>query len=286
MTKILFSVNMTDNENIVQREELYFVSNKIDVSQEHKLQQTLNMKAKQQLKASIPIKLTVIQAIAFFAWVTILAILSGSLTERITIAQAYKNAPVIIGMLPISFIIWLFLFTYERLIRNNVKESPEFEQSVQQVETVKKSCLSQLGVPEDAVQIDIIIFYYEVIAGKISRDKTISIDFINQEKYMYIKDNELFIADLKRVVKIPLNQSTSLEKVNKKIAPMWNKKEEPAKGEYTKYKIRYDNGMLNIKPYYIAHIDVGVDVYDLYIPAYDILKFINLTGLTIDDEVL
>lgn len=286
MRKILFSVNMTDNENIVQREELYFVSNKIDVSQEYKLQQTLNMKAKQELKASIPIVLTVIQAIAFIVWVSILAILSKSLTDGTTFVQVYKNAPVIICMLPIAFVIWLFIFIYDRLIKKKVEESPEFEQSVQQVESVKKSCLSQLGVPEDAVQIDVIIFYYEVIDGKITRDKTISIDFINQEKYMYIKDNELFIADLKRVVKIPLNQSTSLKKVNKKIAPMWNKKEEPTKGEYKKYKIRYDNGMLIIKPYYIAHIDVGVDVYDLYIPAYDISKFINLTGLTIDNEVL
>lgn len=284
MTKILFSLNLTDNKNLDQRDELYFVSNNIDVSQEYKLQQTLNMKAKQELKASISIKLTVIEAIAFIVWVSILAILSGSLTDGITFAQAYKNAPVIICMLPIVFVIWLFIFIYKRLIRKKVEESPEFEQSVQQVETVKKSCLSQLGVPEDAVQIDVISFYYK--DGKITRDKTLSIEFLNHEKYMYIKDNELCIADLKRVLKIPLNQFTSLEKVNKKIAPMWNKKEDPTKGEVKKYKIRYDNGMLNIKPYYIAHIDVGVDVYDLYIPAYDILKFINLTGLTIDDEVL
>lgn len=67
----------------------------------------------------------------------------------------------------------------------------------------------------------------------------------------------------------------------------WNKDVPPNKEPYKKYKIKTDNmGTIIIKPYYIATFEIDMQVYELYIPNYELDNFIKITGFDYQDELI
>jgi len=151
---------------------------------------------------------------------------------------------------------------------------------------VVQDSITQLELPGNAIQIDVLAYRYNIQNDKMKLLSTGMTKYVNISKKMYVKDDALCISDIFYVISIPLSEIKVITPIDKKILlPSWNK-EVPANHEdYKKYKIRFNQyRMFFIKSYYVIKINHNLEDYELLVPNYDIDKLLLLTQKQISPQ--
>ena len=144
---------------------------------------------------------------------------------------------------------------------------------------------SELGVPEDADEVDVFSFRYKVKKGEneIVVPRTQYTDYLNVSVRMYVKDGKLCLADLANVYAIDLISLKRIITVEKTATfPYWNKQEKHNDSLYSPFKVSYRHGIFKVKPYYLLLIEKDQKDYGIYFPSYELSKFERLTEITAD----
>ncbi len=183
----------------------------------------------------------------------------------------------------IAGILWLILHFALRAKRTKVEreESPMLQ--LEKIEADFKKIHSEMGVPEDAEKVDILIFKYKTKNGEIC-PKTAALQlsaYANAEVAMYATDDEIHIADLENVYSFKKFEARGIITVNKRISvPFWNKDVQHNEGKYKQYNIRENNmSLMFFKPYHILRVERDGQRYGIYFPCYELEVFERLTGL-------
>ena len=158
------------------------------------------------------------------------------------------------------------------------------QQTFNDIQEASKNLYRDLGVPSDALNVDVLMMRYKVKNNEVAPVATGLCDFINLETKVYVKDGQLCISDIEHTYALPLDGMRCIRCVSKRVSiPSWNKKIGFDQGIYKPYKMAVNNmGILFFKPYYILECEIYGEVWGLYFPCYELPAISSLTGLSPD----
>ena len=178
-----------------------------------------------------------------------------------------------------SIVIFVFLFLMERNQQIKLSKSEEFHTANNRAETMEKNIKAELGVPENAKEIDILTFTY-LVKKKSSQKEIKPIKVENYEYYIFVENENLYLSSLDTKYCVPLSCIDSITTINSRIdIPFWNKETQYNKGEYKQYKISKNDPFFKMKKYYVLNVKYQNELWGIYFPCYELPVFEELTGL-------
>lgn len=196
---------------------------------------------------------------------------------------ALKNAPILAMSEALCGILWIILHFVSKGKEKKVLKEENAEQQSKEIDEDFKNIHNELNVPDDAAEIDVLLFKYKMKNGKINPylSGLQTTAYINMSVKLYETKDELHIADLGNVYSFAKSELKVITTVNKRISvPTWNKDEDPRKGSFKRYKMTVnDIGNVFFKPYYILEIEHGSQIFGIYFPCYELEIVEHLTGL-------
>lgn len=238
-------------------------------------------------KAKLPLPLRIIQTVCGFAALLVAVGIMRGLGE-VTIAQAYENAGWLFWMAGVCAIVWLVLFLMARKQQSQVLESDETRRTTTGLETLADGIYTDLNVPKNAPDTDILFFRYKLKDGE-PDPKTTGMDtapYNPMEFKAFVQDGNLCLANLENKYGFPLSELRRIRTVKKHICMVdWNKETEPTKEPYKQYKMSTDNySRVHMKTYYILELEHSGETWGIWFPCYELPIFQALTGLTAEAE--
>lgn len=232
-------------------------------------------------KAKLPLPLRIIQGVTGFAGLIILA---GIFKSDLELTEAYNNAPVFFWICGASLAVWFVLYMLSKKKAKATYSSEEGNLTASRLDKAMETIFAELGVPETAVQTDILSFTYKLKEGEVE-PKTPPLGttpFNNLIYRAYVHNGCLCLTNLDGRNEIPLEEIKEIRTVKKKIMlPEWNKETPYNKGEYKQYKLAADKGgFVHVKPYHILVFEHNGEEWGIYFPCYELPVFEGLTGLT------
>jgi hypothetical protein len=236
-------------------------------------------------KAKLPKSLRMVQ---FFCGVLSLLLLSGMLKADVTFAQGYQNAPWLYWTAGFSAAIWATLKVMGIKKSKSVLGTEENSQVFASFESIADSIYTELGVPADARDVDILFFFYRIKDGELRLvERAIATQYFNPIFRASADDENLYLTSLDGKYAFPLADITGIRTVKKHIRiAAWNKEEKYDRGIYKPFKITADNyGCIHCKSYHILEINRDGETWGIYIPCYELPVFEELTGLKATEEI-
>ncbi len=287
--KPLFAIDLTNdkkNEVINGRE---FISKSaseqsVDILEDNQegLKQTVK-------KSQLPFWLALIK---YFSGVIAFLVFANVLINapEIGFTQILRNAIELIIVAIVCGILWAILFVYSRVKSKKVLAEENLDKQLEDIDKNIDVIYTELGVPNDAVSIDVLMFRYKIKDDEIKPYTGMqNSPYLNFEVKAYTDGKYFHLADTSDVYSFALDELRGITMVNKRItAASWNKEEHPRKGDYKQYKISLtDNGGLFVsyKPYYILECEHNGEKFGIYFPCYEINTLERLTGLKVKAEI-
>lgn len=231
----------------------------------------------------LPLALRVIQFVCgCFSLLILAASIIGGLET------SFQNSPLlVIGAVPLG-IVWLALHVFSKKREKRVIKEENIERQTNEIDEDVEAIQNELGVPKNAVEVDLLFFHYKVKNEKIIPQAPLfqTTPYINLEADVYTTENELHFATLEHVYSFKKSDIKAITTVNKRISiPFWNKDEEPTDGKFKPYKMTVNSmGDVFFKPYHILKIECENKWFGIYFPCYELEAFEAFTGLSAQNE--
>ncbi len=225
-------------------------------------------------RAKLPLLFRIVQ---YICGITALLIAGGIFKADVSLAEGYQNAAWLYWTAGICAVVWLILWSWSKLKAKTILETDESAQTFSHLEGTTKAVYQELGVPDDAKDIDILSFLYKVKDGniKITEKGMQMAPYLNPAFKIFTDTENLYLANLEGKYAFPLSAITSVQTVKKHIRIAgWNKEEAFNKGTYKQYKLTRDNyGCIHCKQYHVVEINYQNETYGIYIPCYELPTF-------------
>ena len=235
--------------------------------------------AEKEAESKLPVPMRIIQAIS--GWIG--AIMAFSLfralmqNPEVSFEKLYSNAPALIWVTVGLLAIWMILKIMSTNKKNQVLKTDDSEYIFANFESNCDAVYEDLGVPKNAVEVDVLSFYYKDKDGKLkiyekgfeySQYKNLIFKIFADAQTLYLANLDGKYAFSKEsIVKV------HTQKKNIRIAS-WNKELLFNKEPYKKYKITTDQyGGVHCKAYHIIEINHMGQSYGIYIPDYELPVF-------------
>lgn len=280
--KPLFGIDITTNKKNEEINGKQFVVRAIDETQMQAFERRGEALGETINRTKLPCALRVIKTICGYLTIIVLVVLVRAAFD-IGLAKAYENAPYVFYATPALALVWLALTLLSRKREKNVLEEENAEAQAASLDRDVKAHYEQLGVPADAVQVDVLMFHYKLKDGNAIPQAPgfAPTPFVALDLMAFATEDALCIADLQELHSIPKIALRRIYKVNKRISVLnWNKEEPHNKGQYKQYKMTMNNmGMVFFKPYYVLELEIDGELWGIYFPCYERESFERLTGL-------
>ena len=231
-------------------------------------------------KANLPLVLRVVRWICGIA---ALILVAGILKSKVSFAEGYQNAPWLFWAAGICAVVWGVLTLVSKRKENTVLTEEVTTQMLSHVEAAADAVFTELAVPTDAKEVDVLSFLYKMKDGdiKVCEKPMQMFQYLNPVFRAYTDSENLYLADMEGKYAFPLSSLVSLKTVEKHIRlSSWNKEADMKSSIYKPYKLSSDNyGSIHCKCYHILEVDRQGQRYGIYIPSYELPVFEELTGL-------
>lgn len=257
-----------------------FVARRIDDGDlERKREQLEGEVENLRRNATLPVWLLIAMYILLgYGAICVLNFLMAPLGEEVvSYAEAYSNAAWVIWSgvpaLLIGVVLWVIKFVRQK----RVEGSSAYAYVVERAEKFAAESREALGVPEDAVDLDVFAEPYKLNKNGKRRHGSYIAQYYNSSWWTFREGDAVCFADTTVVYKIPLAEIERIVRIEKRIMFQgWNKSVAYSKGEYKQYKIRANNnGALFVKPYISVRIRGD---WELVLPPYELASFEKITG--------
>ena len=230
-------------------------------------------------KSFLPVPLLVIKYICLILGVSIISVTLSTCAEM---GEANSRIYIFLSI-GIAFLVgFIILYTISKYKEALVMNSDEYKNAVATSDNLEKSSKFELGIPDNAHEIDIFAWTYELKDGEIKKGLSES-EYTPYEMYVFEEKGCLCIADLHSVYKIaPLDSFKKIEYITRKSSfDFWTKDEDFDSAKYKEYKISSDKYecVYYIKNLCSLQFDLNGEEYEIIIPPYDIYAIEELTGL-------
>lgn len=234
-------------------------------------------------KARAPMAMRVAQwiggAVGTFSVIVIIRLIG----KGVTLGEIFRNQPWLLLGAGVGLALWSVLKFMGNKRERRVFESDEGTQSVSRLQTTVSSVFREMGVPEDAPEVDVLSFYYKEKEGEIKVcEKPMQLySHTNCGLKIFTDSDHLYLAHTEGKFAFPLKSLQAIRRVDKKVrATGWNKEEAPNQGIYQSYKLTTDQyGCVHSKPHYLLEFVHGGETWGVYFPCYELPVFEKLTGL-------
>lgn len=174
-------------------------------------------------KSKMPLLLRIIKSICLFlAFICV----SGLLRARVSLAEAYHNAPWIFWLLPICVILFVLLTICEKVKSHQVLDTDENQHALATHDRVMKDILAELAVPDNAKNVDVLSCYYTERNGKIKAiEKGLQVHQFSNLIFKAYRDNEnLYLPIVTENMLSRLSSLSSIRTVKKHtVIKEWHK---------------------------------------------------------------
>ncbi len=209
-------------------------------------------------------------------------ILSVTLTTCAEMGEPNSRVYIFLAV-GIAFLVgFIILYAISKYKEALVMNSEEYKNAIASSESLEKSSRFELGIPDNAYEIEFFAWTYELKNGEIKKSSS-EAEYTPFEMYVFEEKGTLCIADLHTVYKIaPLESFKRIEFIARKSTfDFWTKDEEYDSGKYKEYKISADKyeSVYYIKNLCSLQFELNGEEYELIIPPYDIYAIEELTGL-------
>lgn len=230
-------------------------------------------------RSKLPLPIRIIQYICGLA---ALISAAGILRSNVSLAEGYRNAPWIHWSGGVCLVIWFILWIWGKQKSKTVLASEDSTRVFSNLTSVSHSVYTELAVPADAREVDILSFYYKA-KGESIKPCLKGMQFaqyLNSEFRIFSDSENLYLANLEGKYTFPLSSVVSLRTVKKHIRIAgWNKKESYDSRTYQQYKLTRDQyGCIHCKCYHILELRHNGELFGIYIPSYELPVFEALTG--------
>lgn len=237
-------------------------------------------------RSKLPLPIRIIGGICGIA---ALLVAAGIVKAGVSLTEGYQNAPWFYWAAGICAVVWLSLWLWGRKKSKTVLETEESNQTLSNLEGTADAVYTELGVPADAKDVDVLFFFYKIKNGQIKvHEKAMQLSqYFNPEFKIFSDADHLYLANLEGKYAIPRTSMTGIRTVKKHIRILqWNKEENLSKGNYKQYKLTEDQyGCVHCQCYHILEFNAHDETYGIYIPCYELPVFEELTGLNAQDEI-
>ncbi len=147
----------------------------------------------------------------------------------------------------------------------------------QQRAALEAAVRSALGIPEDAVQVDILRRCWQ--PGDEERSGIVQLgDYGNHPRFAWVSEGRLHLADSGETYAFALGElGIPVKKDLKLLLPRWNKPEPPTAAAYRPFRLSVGAGGVYCRPFF--EVDVADTGRVLRFPAYEMPTLLRLTGL-------
>lgn len=207
---------------------------------------------------------------------------------NVSLAEGYANAPGLHWACGVCGLVWAVLALLSRRKSKTVTAQEDFTQAMRRLEGEISRIRMELGVPENAKDVDVVRVAHRWKDGKlkISTKGSETTPYANISMPVYRREDQLCFADLENRYELPISAMTALRRVKKPLVIQdWNK-DEPINSEFYKpYKLSMDNySRVHTKAYGLLELHHnGVD-WAVWLPPYELNYISALTGLPITEE--
>lgn len=206
--------------------------------------------------------------------------------DGVTLTEAYNNAPWLFWLGGVCLVAWALLKIVSVRKEKSILETDESSHVFTAFAKTGEAILSDLQVPKDSKEIDVLSFFYKVKNDEIKVcEKGLQVaPYTNPVFHIFADSETLYLANLDGKYAFPLSSIKGIKTIKKTIRIMeWNKDEAHNKGIYKQYKLSEDNyGCIICKKYHVLEFEHHNDLWGIYFPCYELPVVEELTGLTAD----
>lgn len=259
-----------------------FLIRQIDAQKQTEWENFAQNYAQLEQNMELPLPAKILQFICTMG----LAITGTGILSSDNQAESYRRIPWIYWLCGVFLVCCIVLYIWRKTREKHAVGSPEHDTLNTQAETLLQQTRQALGIPDDALELDVLA---EKFIRKDGKPKHKSLDgfndYQNLDLYVYVQNGTLYLADVECVWAIPCTSLRSMERIKQRCSfPKWNKQEPPDSKTYKRFKITTNQfGTLFAHCYRVEIADAKGDFY-LLIPDYDAESFTALTGLRPNTE--
>lgn len=201
--------------------------------------------------------------------------------DAVSLGEAYHNASWLFWLAGICLLVWLILKFLSAQKEKTILSSDESTHVLSSLDGVCEAIYTELSVPADAKEVDILSFFYKVKDGNIKVcEKGLQIaPYLNLQFKAFADSENLYLANLESKYAFPLSSIQGIRTVKKHIQIIsWNKEEAPNKGRYKEYKLTTDDfNRVHCKWYCILEFIHNAETWGIYFPCYELPVFEAIT---------
>ncbi len=281
--KPFLGIDLTENKDNEILNGDAFITQKTSENNAQALEKALNDNLGLISKAKLPLILRIIKGVCCFIGLVLAGGTVKAWDEETSFLQMYENVPWVFWICGVCLAIWGVL---ELMARKKAKEillSDEGNHTKNNLDTIIKNIYTELGVPSDAPETDILSFGYKIKDGEVHPKARVfeATPFTNLIYKVYSDGENLQLVNCEARYTIPLSELRAIRTVKKRIMLSdWNKDEKYNKGIYKEYKLSVDkDNNVYAKPYHFLELEHNGEVYGIYFPCYELPFFEKLSGL-------
>ncbi len=286
--KPFLGIDITVNKKNEQMNGEEFIIERPNVSLRQSLESSLIDANATMKKSKLPLPIQIGQwicgTVGFIIAVGILKALTGN--DSVSFAEAYQNAAWLFWLGGACLLTWIFLKFLSIRKGKNVLETEESSQVFDKLTKTGESVFSDLNVPKNSKEIDILSFYYKVKNDNIKVcEKGIQITpYFNPIFHIFADSENIYLANFEAKYAIPRSAIKSIRIIKKTIRISdWNKEVAYNDAIYAKYKLAVDNlGCILCKSYNILEFEHQNEKWGIYFPCYELPTVTELLDLTSD----
>ncbi|MBE6634026.1 MAG: hypothetical protein E7620_06765 [Ruminococcaceae bacterium] len=199
-------------------------------------------------------------------------------------ATVWGNAPALIVSGFLCLLLGAALWIYERVIRRSAENSNAAEQLNRDMERLLPAIRADLQVPENACELDILIYRYKEKNGEAA---PVSYPLANFQISAFLTGNRLCLADVEHRYEFPLEELKRLRAVDKRVLLSgWNKPISPMDPLYKPHKLSVTHaGLISCRGYLALELERDGTAYEIRFPAYERAAVETLTELKAEGEI-
>ena len=278
--RLVFGVDVTDKNNrIIDAEK--FIAQELSGKLEETYQELNREVSSIDKQTTLPKVLRGVRYISRVSIFAIPAVLIESCGDNQRNRSNNKSGYAIFLLLWFGMIaITLLLDAYEVWRTRRVVDGQKFQDTEQRAGAFTKEALAVLGVPENAVQMDVLAAYYRregyMMYSTYSR---LIWYYDNISMYVWRKENVLCFADSTLRMEIPLDAFRSAEIIKKGYyISKWNQKEAFRSQEYKRYRIHCVQGEICVPKYMAVRLLYKDNEYEMRVPPWEVESLRRITG--------
>lgn len=285
--KPVFGIDITENKNNDSMHAEKFIGARVSPEYREALSSSSEQAEETLKKAKLPVLLGILRLIGLLCGGYGILTFLNDMSE-IGFKNAFERTPLVffIGIIGIAAFIMISILGAAR--ERRILEGSDAAALAENIQDIAAKIYSELGVPNNAKNVDVLLFKYKLQGGEITpkADALSLTPYINFECKAFVNNNALSLADLEQRYDFPIAQMRAIHKVDKRISvPTWNKPHHHASEEYKVFKLKKDNmDCIHFKPYYILELIADGESYGIYFPSYEIDSLRALTGLEIAEN--